>query len=63
MPLIKKTLNILYKARYYLKIDIITAFNKFLITEKKRIKTAFRTYNKLFEYTVIPFRPYKALLD
>ena len=28
MPLIKKTLNILYKAYYYLKIDIITAFNK-----------------------------------
>ena len=33
--LIRETLNILYKARYYSKIDIIAAFNKLRVAENK----------------------------
>ena len=62
-PLIKETLNILCKARHYLKIDIIAAFNKLRVAEKEEWKTAFRTRNGLFEYTVMPFGLYKAPLD
>ena len=53
----------LCKARYYSKIDIIAAFNKLRVAEGEEWKTAFRTYNGLFEYTVMPFGLYRALLD
>ena len=54
-PLIRETLNILYKARHYSKIDIIAAFNKLRVAEGEEWKTAFRTRDGLFEYTVMPF--------
>ena len=55
IPLMRETLNILCKARYYSKIDIIAAFNKLRVAEGEEWKTAFRTRDGLFEYTVMPF--------
>ena len=54
-PLMRETLNMLCKARHYSKIDIIAAFNKLRVAEGEEWKTAFRTRDGLFEYTVMPF--------
>jgi hypothetical protein len=49
LSLIKETLNSLSKAKWFTKLNIIAAFYKIRITEKKKWKTAFRTRYDLFE--------------
>jgi len=56
LPLIKETLNNLQGIKYFLKIDIISAFNNVRIKEGQEHLTAFRTRFSLFESLVIPFR-------
>jgi len=60
LPLIRKTLDQLGRAKFYTKIDIITAFNKLQIIEGEEWKTAFCIRYSLFEYLVIPFGLYNA---
>jgi len=53
--LIRETLDRLAKAKYYIKLDIIAAFNKLRMTYEDEWKTAFRTRYGLYEYNVLPF--------
>ena len=55
LPRIQETLNQLSKARYYTKLDIVSAFNKLRIKKGDEWKTAFTTRYGLFEYLVTPF--------
>ncbi|KAI1663559.1 RNA-directed DNA polymerase [Pyrenophora tritici-repentis] len=50
IPLIQETLNRLSKAGYYIKLDIIAAFNRLRIADGDEWLTAFRTRYGLFEY-------------
>ena len=54
-PLISETLAWLSEAKYFTKLDIISAFNKLRIKEGDEWKTAFTTKYGLFEYLVMPF--------
>jgi hypothetical protein len=49
LPLIRKTLKGLAKARYYTKMNVRAAFHKLRIKKKNKWKTAFRTKFELFE--------------
>ena len=55
MSLITKILNRLCKAKYYIKIDIMVAFNRLRIFSGSEKFTAFRTRFDLFEYLVMSF--------
>jgi hypothetical protein len=55
LPLIQETLDRLSQAKYYTKLDIISAFNRIRIAEGHEHLTAFRTREGLFEYLVMPF--------
>jgi hypothetical protein len=55
LPLIKKTLKGLAKARYYTKMNLRAAFHKFRIKKGNKWKTAFRTRFELFEWVITPF--------
>jgi len=49
LPLIQETLNQISRARWFIKLNIITAFNKICIKEGDEWLTAFRTRFRLFE--------------
>ena len=53
--LISETLNRLSRAKIFIKLNIIAAFNRIRIQEGDESLTAFRTRFGLFEYLVIPF--------
>jgi hypothetical protein len=53
--LIKETLNNLQGMKYFLKIDIISAFNNVRMKEGHKKLTAFLTRFRLFESLVMPF--------
>lgn len=55
LPLIKETLDQLYKAKWYTKLDLRQGYNQIRIAEGEEWKTAFRTRYGHFEYTVMPF--------
>lgn len=55
LPLIKKMLKRVCKAKIFSKIDIIAAFNTLRIKEEKERKTAFQTRYGLYKYVVMPF--------
>jgi hypothetical protein len=55
LPLIRKTLNALCRAKVYTKLDIIAAFNKLRIAKEHEWKTAFITRFGLFETLVMLF--------
>jgi hypothetical protein len=55
LPLIRETLLRLSKAKYFTKLDIISAFNRIRIKEGDEYLTAFRTRYGLFESLVMPF--------
>ena len=55
LPLIRKTLRNMAKARWFTKLDIIAAFHKIRIAPGEEWKTAFRTRYGLFEWNVTPF--------
>jgi hypothetical protein len=55
LPLIRKTLKGLAKARYYTKVNVRAAFHKFRIKKGNKWKTAFRTRFGLFEWIITPF--------
>ena len=55
MFLIQKTLSRIYKIRIYIIFNIIVAFNKLRIIEKKKWKTIFKTRYDLYESFIINF--------
>ena len=60
--LIKETLAKLYAVKIYSKFDIIAAFNEIRVKKGYEEKTAFLTRYGLFEYIVMPFGLYNALI-
>lgn len=55
LPLITETLSQLSHAKYYTKLDVISAFNKLRIKEGDEWKAAFTCRYGLFEPHVLPF--------
>lgn len=55
IPLISETLDRLSQAKYFTKLDVISAFNRIRIHKGDEWKTAFRTRYGLFESLVMPF--------
>jgi hypothetical protein len=55
LPLIRETLDQIFRAKYYTKLNIIAAFNKIRIAKGHEWKTAFITKFGLFETIVMPF--------
>ena len=55
IPLVSETLDRLSKARYFTKLDVISAFNRIRVAKGDEWKTAFRTRYGLFESLVMPF--------
>jgi hypothetical protein len=63
LPLVRETLRMLSRAKWFTKIDIAAAFHKIRIAEGDEWKTAFRTHYGLFEWLVTPFHPQIGKLD
>ena len=55
IPRIHETLTLLGKAKYFTKLDVISAFNRMRIAKGDEYLTAFRTRFGLYEYLVMPF--------
>ena len=55
LSLIFKTFNYLNHAKIFMKLDIISAFNRFQIKKENKAFTAFHTYFNLFEYLIMLF--------
>ena len=55
LPLIKITLERIYKLKIYSKIDIIAVFNRLFMQQGGEWKTAFQTRYGLYKYLVMPF--------
>ena len=55
IPQIRETLDRLCKARFYTKLDVISAFNNIRVKQGDEWKTAFTTRYGQFEYMVMPF--------
>ena len=55
IPQIRETLDRLCKARFYTKLDVISAFNNLRVKQGDEWKTAFTTRYGQFEYMVMPF--------
>jgi len=55
LPLFKETLNNLQGAKYFTKLDVVSAFNRVRIAKGQEWLTAFRTRYGLFQSKVMPF--------
>ncbi|KAI0996441.1 hypothetical protein K3495_g11738 [Podosphaera aphanis] len=55
IPRIHKTMTLLGKAKYFTKLDVISAFHRMRIAKGNEYLTAFRTRFGLSEYQVMPF--------
>lgn len=55
LPLINETLERIGQAKYYTKMDLISAFHQIRVAQGDEWKTAFRTRYGLFEWLVTPF--------
>ena len=55
LSLISETLNHLNHVKIFIKLNIISAFNRFQIKERDEALTAFHTHFSLFKYLVMPF--------
>jgi len=63
LPLIKETLNLLGKAKIYIKLDVAGAYNLLRVKEGDEHKLAFRTRYELYEPTVMQFGTTNAPAD
>ena len=61
LPLIQKTLCMIEKAKWFIKLNVIAAFHKIRIAEGDEWKTAFCTCYELYEWLVTPFELANAL--
>ena len=55
LSLIFKTLNHLNHAKIFIKLNIISAFNKFQIKKRNKILTIFHIHFNFFKYLIILF--------
>ncbi|KAL2890638.1 Retrotransposable element Tf2 155 kDa protein type 1 [Ceratocystis lukuohia] len=55
LPNISETLTNVSKAKWFTKLDVISAFHNIRITDGDEWKTAFRTRHGLFQWNVMPF--------
>jgi len=55
LPLIYKTLQSIRKAKWFTKLDVITAFYKIRITKRDKWMTAFCTRYRLYKWLVTSF--------
>ena len=55
LPLIHETLNQISKAKWFTKLDVVSAFHRIRIKEGDEWLTAFRTRFGLYEWLVTPF--------
>ena len=58
LPLITETLNRLSRAKVFIKLNIIFAFNRFRIREEDKKLIIFYTYFNLFKYLILLFNLY-----
>ena len=56
LPLISKTLDRLYRAKVFSKLDLKNVYYRIRICEGDKQKTTFRTRYGYFKYLVIPFK-------
>ena len=63
ISLFKKTLHWLSQVKWYIKLDIITAYNALQIISEEEWKTVFHTHYSLYEYLIMLFRLINALSD
>jgi hypothetical protein len=52
---INETFNWIVDVKYFIKLDIIAAYNKLRIKKKNEWKTAFRTRYDMYEYKIVSF--------
>jgi hypothetical protein len=52
---INETFNRIVDVKYFIKLDIIAAYNKLCIKKKSEWKTAFRTRYDMYEYKIVSF--------
>jgi hypothetical protein len=62
LPLISELLDRAQEAWIFTKLDLRIAYHLIQIKEDDEFKTAFRTHDDQFEYTVMPFRLTNALV-
>jgi hypothetical protein len=55
LPLISKTMDRLYRAKVYTKLDLKDTYYQLQIREGDEWKTVFRIYYRHFEYCIMPF--------
>lgn len=55
IPRIHETLTLLGKAKFFTKLDVISAFHRMRVAKGDEYLTAFRTRFGLYEYLVMPF--------
>ena len=60
LPLIKKTLSGISKARYFTKLNITAVFYKIYIVKRQKWIIVFRTRYRLFKYLITPFNLIRA---
>ena len=61
LSLIQKTLHMIEKAKWFIKLNIITVFHKIRIIEEDEWKTAFCTHYKLYKWLITLFELINAL--
>jgi len=62
MPMINEILDDLSHASWFSKLDLHQGFHQILMVDDDIMKTAFWTYQSLYEYRVIPFGLYNTPL-
>ncbi len=55
LSLINETFDRIVDVKYFIKLDIIAAYNKLCIKKKNEWKTAFRTRYDMYEYKIVSF--------
>ena len=58
--LIRETLNQMSKTQYFIKLDVVTAFNKLWMVKKDEWLTVFHTHYDLYKYLVMSFGLFNA---
>ncbi len=53
---INETCNRFWKSRWFMSLDLVSAYWQVLVRKKDREKTAFKTRNGQYQFRVMPFR-------